>query len=394
MFDIADKKFQIKERSFSNIVKGKTMGKIKIIAATLALFGAAQAFADSPIWGTQTVSCPVNSDTYIGIASTRAPVFAGKVQSVQSGTTNVVAVGEPNWAANQFVYSAGVQPNHYYLKFTSGELEGAWYDIKSNGAYYLQIEIGNAELAKIAAGDSFEVIPHWTMATLFPDGGGFVKSTKVAAPTGATILYKYTGYDSGVVYPAGTNKAALASFYYRERGSAVGWRDQDKADATDTVIEPNAFFKAVQPETEVSTVSVCGVVPMCATSFEVFTLTDGDNPQDQDIFVAAPSSVDMTLSELTASLVDTGIFTPSTSVVSAPVDTLFIYSNASTGKNLSADKTCYYRKRGAVNSWLDADKANADSAVIKAGTAIVIRKKAGAETVAYRCKFTPKYISK
>ncbi len=149
----------------------------------------------SPIFGTYAVDCPANTDTYIGISITREPVFIGKVQSIQSGTTNIVAQGEPNWQSNQFVYVSGAQTDHYYLKFTSGELEGAWYDIKSNGAYYTEIEIGSNELAKVAAGDSFEIIPHWTLGTLFPNGGGLT-----AAPSLFTVLTKATSIHLYVYY--------------------------------------------------------------------------------------------------------------------------------------------------------------------------------------------------
>ena len=95
---------------------------ILFVGVCVGILSAQIANAESPIWGIYKVECPANSDTYIGITTTRAPVFTGKVQSVQSGTTNIVAQGEPNWSANQFVYVAGSQTNHYYLKFTSGEL--------------------------------------------------------------------------------------------------------------------------------------------------------------------------------------------------------------------------------------------------------------------------------
>ncbi|MBQ6534282.1 MAG: TIGR02597 family protein [Opitutales bacterium] len=366
---------------------------VKILSAACAALALAGAGYAAPIWGAHKISCPANSDTYIGVISTRGAAFSGKVQSVQSGTSNIIPQSEPNWTPNQFVYSAGVQPNRYYLKFTSGELEGAWYDISSNGAYYAAIEIGAGELAKISAGDSFEIIPHWTMSTLFPDGGGFVKSTKVAMGAGASVLYKFSKYENGVIYPQGTNRAAPESYFYRERGSTSKWLNSDKADASDDVVEPNAVFKVVQPDEE-SEAAIIGEIPMCATSFEVFTTEESGEVATQDIFVAAPAATDITLSELTECLVDTGIFAASTGVVNAPVDTFYIYSNGNAGKNLVADKTCYYRARGATNKWLDSDKADANSAQMKAATAIKIRKKAGEQAVSYRCKFTPSYISK
>ena len=365
---------------------------MKKLGVFVGILSANIANAESPVWGTYKVECPANSDTYIGITTTRAPVFTGKVQSVQNGTTNIVAQGEPNWSANQFVYVAGSQTDHYYLKFTSGELEGAWYDIKSNGAYFAEIEIGSAELAKVKANDSFQIIPHWTLATLFPDGGGFTKSTKMTMGTGATFLYKYTKWNDGMVYQSGTNRAAVDSFFYRERGTTVGWRNNAKKDASDEVIEPNGVLKVVQPD-EACAIAITGVIPMCATSFEVFT-TEADGVVDnQDIYVAVPSAVNMKLSELTSSLIDTNIFASSTGMVSAPVDTLFLYQNEKVGKNLVADETCYYRKRGATTKWLDSAKADANNLELKASAVMKIRKKAGTEAVGYRCKFVPSYIS-
>ena len=369
------------------------MKKLTLLAGVfVGMLSAISANADSPVWGTYKVECPANSDTYIGITTTRAPVFTGKVQSVQSGTTNIVAQGEPNWTANQFVYVAGSQTDHYYLKFTSGELEGAWYDIKSNGAYSAEIEIGSGELAKVKANDTFEIIPHWTLSTLFPNGGGFTKSTKLAMGAGATYLYKYTKWDNGVAYQSGTNRAAVDSFFFRERGSTVGWRNNAKADASDDVIEPNGVLTVVQPD-EACSISIVGVIPMCATSFEIFTTEENGTVENQDIFVAVPSAVDMKLSDLTPTLIDSSAFTASTAVASAPVDTLFLYQNTKIGKNLVADETCYYRNRGSTKKWLDSSKADASNIELKASTVMKIRKKAGAEAVVYRCKFVPDYIS-
>lgn len=355
--------------------------------------GVYAASATSPVFGVYKVDCPADSDTYIGIPTTRTPEFSGVVEGIQTANFKIVAKGEPQWAANKFVYSAGSQPNHYYLKFTSGELEGAWFDIKSNDAYSLEIEIGSAELAKVAAGDSFQIIPHWTMSTLFPDGGGFLKATKIAATAGASILYKNTAFENGVVYPTGANNAALSSFYYRERGTNIGWRNGNNKDASDEVVEPNAFFQVSQPDAE-SSVSYSGTIPMCATSFVLFTSENDGEVVNQDVYLAVPSAVDFQLSELTSCLVDSGAFVPSTGIATSPVDSIYVFANENLGKNLAPDDTCFYRSRGATKKWLDRNRADADSRIIKAGTALIITKKAGAEPVAYRCKFTPSYVSK
>ena len=100
----------------------KSLICILSLLASVAVYGAA---ASTPIFGTYKVECPADSDTYIGISATRSPEFTGTVQSVIASSFKVVANGEPNWQVNKFVFS-DTQANHYYLKFTSGALEGAW----------------------------------------------------------------------------------------------------------------------------------------------------------------------------------------------------------------------------------------------------------------------------
>ncbi|MBR6389060.1 MAG: TIGR02597 family protein [Opitutales bacterium] len=334
-----------------------------------------------------------NSEFYLGVNTTRDSVFNGEVQSALSGG-KITLKGEPGWAQNQFVFSEGAQGEHFYLKFVSGELEGAWFDISANDSSSVSVSIGASELAKISSGDKVKIIPHWTLSTLLPEGGGVSPATKISQTQDATILYKYTGFGAGgVEYSIGENKAPLRTFVYRKRGSNVGWRDADKEDASNEVIEPGSVLILSQPESQACEVAYTGIVPMCATSIELFTLDDGSGVQNQDIFLASPSVAKFALSELTAVLVDTGAFAPSTGISSNAVDVLYVYENKSAGQNIAPDNSYYYRRRGTVSKWLDANKADADTSVIPAGAAIVIRKLAGTDEFAARVKFTPEYIS-
>ena len=370
----------------------KYLKQITRVSLLLAILGSSTAFADSPVWGTYKVECPANSETYIGITTTRAPVFTGKVQSVQSGTTNIVAQGEPNWSVNQFVYVVGSQTNHYYLKFTSGELEGAWYDIKSNSSSDVEIEIGSAELAKIAVDDTFQIIPHWTMATLFPNGGGFARAESKRSSLNRTVLWKKTKYgENGLEYPKGENGAALAKYYYRKYEKIDSWLDINGNDASNVVVEPNTYFKAVQPATITSTVCYSAVVPMCATSFELFTLEDeAGKGAAQHIYISVPSAVDMKMSDLTEALIDSGYF--STSKNSRRADIIYVYNNEKVGSSLPPDQTISYRKNDSVSYWEDVNHENGDNYVLKAGSALKILKKATATPVTYRCKVKPSYL--
>ena len=370
--------------------------KTKIISI-LALVGLMfNANAESPVWGTYKVECPANSDTYIGITTTRAPVFTGKVQSVQNGTTNIVAQGEPNWSANQFVYVAGSQTDHYYLKFTSGELEGAWYDIKSNSTSDVEIEIGSAELAKIGVNDTFEIIPHWTLATLFPNGGGFTKSTGRSQLSGASLVYKYTSYDhsNGLLIPIGTNKAYMKLYYYRGTATDIGWRCSSETgvlDATNDVVEPNSFFCVHQPENASAGVSFNGVIPMCATTIEAFLTKDESGKfVDQDVYIVSPSATDISLSDLTTALIDGNVLKASGRAVA---EYMYIYSNDATAKNRAASKLLFYRSNQGWKKATESGTVDADNDMIKAGSILLIAKKSQNAEVTIRSNFQPKYTT-
>src|SRR5437870_12614670 len=68
--------------------------------------------------GFSTTSCLGKSDTYLGIPFTRPPEFTGTVQSANAETLTIN--GTPGWAANEFVYAAGTQPEHSYIVISNG----------------------------------------------------------------------------------------------------------------------------------------------------------------------------------------------------------------------------------------------------------------------------------
>ena len=359
---------------------------ILFVGVFVGILSANIANAESPVWGTYKVECPANSDTYIGITTTRAPVFTGKVQSVQNGTTNIVAQGEPNWSANQFVYVAGSQTNHYYLKFTSGELEGAWYDIKSNGAYFAEIEIGSAELAKVKADDTFQIIPHWTLATLFPNGGGFTAGKTIA---GSTKLRKYATWteENGLLIPVGRNNAFSATYYFRKSGTKSAWCNASNKIVDDEVLEPHTFFKVNQPESlGDATVTYNGVIPISKYSLEVFWNED----VDQDIYFTVPTATSMTISEFTESLVNSGVFVSTSSLVA--IDRLIIYTNKTPMPKPAPDLICFHRAKGARQMWVTSSGESVDDYELKAGSVIIFRKKATTFDQPKRVSFKPTYV--
>lgn len=368
----------------------------KLLSIFISLAFAAAAFAASvngPTFGSFTVQCPADSDTYIGILPTRMPAFTGEVDGMTLSSRKISARGEPNWKANKFVYQSGVQTNHYYLKFTSGELEGAWFDISANDSYSVQISIGEAEFRKISVGDAFQIIPHWTMATLFPDGGGFAKATSLFPTRNRSVLWKSTTYENSVEYPVGINPPFLSSFYYRKYGKVDGWLDKGDSDASDSVIEPNACFVVTQPKGVASEVVYSGVIPMCATSFELFTTeSDSGGGRAQHILIPVPSAVEIKLSDLTEGLVGSGAFLASQSI--RRTDVLYLYDNSSLGHNITPAETFSYRKTSSKSYWENASYSVCDDYLLKAGTVLKFLKATSKLPSTFRCKITPSYLNK
>ncbi|AKJ65471.1 TIGR02597 family protein [Kiritimatiella glycovorans] len=64
--------------------------------------------------------------------------------------------------------TAGDYADDYYIRMTSGTGEGLWTTISDNGTDGFTMENTNV-LTHISAGDAFQVIPHHTVASLFPE---------------------------------------------------------------------------------------------------------------------------------------------------------------------------------------------------------------------------------
>ena len=156
--------------------------------------------------------------------------------------------------------------------------------------------------------------------------------------------------------------------------------------ANDDIIEPNTFIVVRQPETESATISVSGTIPLCSTTIELATY---DEISDQDNYIAVPAATDIKLSDLTSALIESGIFAPTTSPLPIAVDSIYVYDNSVIQKNKAPSKSYFYRSTGNVGWYSGKTLANDD--VIKAGSAILIRKKSTGAPYAGRGTFKPFY---
>ena len=364
-----------------------------LASAALAACAASAAAADasSQVFGAYNMTCAANAQKYLSVPLTRPPAFSGKVERALAASSEIVASGQPKFTAGGFVYNAGSQTNRYYLKFTSGELEGAWFDISNNSAYSVEIETGSSDIAKVAAGDSFEIIPHWTLSTLFPNGAGFVKSTsKTLSLTSCTSVGKFTAQESdgSITTPVGVLSTPVKTYIYRQYGKLSTWVEKSSPTVSrnDDIVEPNAVLLVKQPASAKASITLCGKVPMCATSVEIARLSEGS---EQDNYVAVPTCTAVKLSALTAALVESGAFEATGENASEPADTVVCCGEGSA--------EYFYMASSSGGAW-ECDDAKlqtpAGDKVLKACSALKIRKSSRGTVEVRRIKIYPDYLSK
>ncbi len=338
--------------------------------------------AESLVVAHFTQDCPADTDTFINVPVHRPSVFKGVVESVEANAESVTLSlsGEPNFTADQFVYGVNGNKDKFYIKFVCGNLEGAYFDIESNGAFSLEIEIGVSEAQSIKQGDEFIIVPHWTLNTLFPNGKGLYASTLAFAAGASKLMF----FDSNT---QGANFSVNKVYYYFKNASTEGWRQSGNSGAgsmADVIVPPNEFFIFRNDGADKnSKISFSGVVDMCA---QTLILKNLSLTEYQDNIIAFPSCTPLKLSQLGAECVKDDFFRPSRmSLNSAGGDTILAYST-SLGKNKSADILYYYNN----GHWYRSGKVLADNDVIPSNIAIV-RRIPRTQITAQRSAFSPDY---
>ena len=145
-----------------------------------------------PIFGAQTFKVHNNDDLYLAPKLHQLPIFTGKVAKItdefadntsnlvsllypEKTYTNIIVFGDsdkitikpsinPKWKVNKFI------DRKYYVLFTSGKLEGGWFDIISNTENELEISIRRHDKLNLSLNDTFEIIQHYTISELLKYG--------------------------------------------------------------------------------------------------------------------------------------------------------------------------------------------------------------------------------
>ena len=267
------------------------------------------------------------------------------------------------------VSSASTNPN-----------EGRIYTILASDSNSITLNLNGDTIASVGAGTQIQIIPYWTLGTLFPAtaaGTAFTSSTstKLAYLQTQVLIPDYTA--------AGINLAAPYFYYFSSANNR--WQQYGvTGNANDVILQPNGYVIVRNPaSTPASTVTIQGNVPMTRTAVVLNNLTTG--PQDNFAGIARP--VDVTLNNL--GLISSGVFQSSTSSKLAYIqDELLVFDNTTPVIFKAAGKFYYYMN----GVWrLYGDSADHGSDVIPAGTGFLIRKAKSNTGVTQFWQHTPTY---
>ena len=282
----------------------------------------------SGIFGFQKITLSANADSIIAVPFNRLSADSGLVSSVSGSVIQIQ--GTPNWTANQFVYSSGVQSNTYYARFDSGAWEGRYFTITNNGTNSLTLNLAGEVLTGVLAGDAVSIIPYWTLATMFPNTGNSSNwnGINVSANAGQRKTEVLIPNLNGI----GKNLAPSLTYYLLTNAS---WRlYPNSTNNNDDILRPNTYM-IVRNNSSNATYVAMGDVQMTKT----VTGLRGSLTVVQDNFVGLPRPIEVSLDN--SGLLTNYSFAQS---VSAGVrrDELLVFNYTNIAKNKAPADTYYY----------------------------------------------------
>ena len=264
--------------------------KSHLLIAAIACIGGLSLSAQTTVTtdpvGFTTTSCLGNSDTYLGIPFTRPPEFTGTVQSVNGSTLTVN--GNLGWTVNQFVYSAGMQPKHYYVLIGNGGAsnpkEGHIYPVAGNGSNTLNVDATFDDLTGVTANTQITLIPYWTPATIFPPSDAGISFTPTSSPPSYQTLLRVPNYSA-----PGINQPYAAEYYFNngswQRVSPAGVGDDDP-------LLPDGYF-IVRNANGAPTLPLTALGSVLMKKLAVPILTASNQQQDNAVAMIRPVAVSL-----------------------------------------------------------------------------------------------------
>lgn len=333
-------------------------------------FGTQSLFSQSaetnPV-GFNTVECLPGSDTICGVPFARPAVFQGVVNGTQAGTgtLTITPVGTPGWTENDF-------QTLYMVRIISGTKAGMYYQVASNAAGTVTVDLAGDTATGINPGDSFRIHPFWTLSTLFPPGN---QSTIVESLSTAPA-----GRRTQVLLPdvngVGFNLAPVQTFFLVTGGA--GWKLTGGADATNEILFPDTYF--IVRHNHATITNSTNFTPVGSVELnDIVTPLATRSAGQQDNFVSSGRPIPVKLSDL--DLLSSGAFVQSLSLSpGGRRDLLLVFDNSVSGINKAPAVTCF--ANGGNWYVIDSTGTNLNNDYeIKPSHGVIIRKYANAGSV-------------
>jgi uncharacterized protein (TIGR02597 family) len=301
--------------------------------------------------GFVTTTTPDGDDALIGLPLTQAPALAGTADSVAGAVVTV--------SATLVVDSFN---NTHYALATSGANAGQWSEVTDTDTNTFT----TAEVL-LAATDTFEIIPFWTLATAFPGGEGIGDTADPFNPATTVSVNDLTA--------AGTNLSPATTYFYFPGPTPVsaGWYQTGTFAASDGVrLTPETYITIRNSGGSALDTVVTGTVPTSVVGTTVIGVAA--EAQDNQLVNPYPAPITLAASGLT------DVVAPAADPFN-PVDTVSIYDiEGTSGQNISAASTYFYfaGPTPVPAGWYQTGTfASSDAVEIPAGGAFIVRKGAG-----------------
>ncbi|MCB1090765.1 MAG: TIGR02597 family protein [Verrucomicrobiae bacterium] len=315
----------------------------------------------SAIIGLTRNLCKAGSDTLIGVPFERNAIGGGSLAAPPK-LTGLSASFRANIPAGEL---PAFENRLHYLRFVGpGGAAGSWHPILSHSDSTVTIEANGSNLADLDTGDTFEIIPYWTLDSLFDPG---VQET-IHVSAGSLPNVRSTEVLITDLTGEGINLAPDHIYFL----TGSGWRQA-------TTGFPSAGSQVILPGQVIVIRHPVGVADTYFVARQRVNLgdlrmalrTSVRGSQDNLVSLARPTEIKLSELDLTAET-----FLDSASTDSGDrVDELLLFDNLAAAFNKSPSVT-FFRVAG---TWRRDDGATfpvADDDLIPIAAAIVIRKAA------------------
>lgn len=305
-----------------------------------------------PVGHLQTPA-PANTDTPVSNGLTRPAVYTGEIQARTNSVLTVT--GAPGWTSGQWANNS--TQGGAYVRFLSGSLRGHYLAVTANTGDTLTLDAAGLDLASAQPGDRLELVPFWTLGSLYPAssaGSAFVTSASALVRQTELMLFDHQAIGVG---RAPTSTYYFASGAWRKVGAAA------TASFNHVALPPDTYLIHRNKATPTS-VARTGQVSLGVQSSIIDAVAD--RPNDNYIALNYPVAVTLANSGLAA-------------VTSTSGDRIELYKLTESG--FSRRPTDFYIFDGTHWRKPDAPAEVQDNVVLRPGEGFVLRKAPGAAQI-------------